>query len=85
MPTRDVSLTNELDRFITKLVESGHYESASEVVSAALRSLQYEDEDRAEKSAWLRQALDGGLASGVARGDVFARVRRRVGLPAEKK
>ncbi len=56
-----------------------------EVVRAALRSLEYEEEDRAEKAAWLRRALDEGLASGVARGDVFARVRRKVGLPVEKK
>jgi Arc/MetJ-type ribon-helix-helix transcriptional regulator len=54
-------------------------------VRAALRSLEYEEEDRAEKAAWLRRALDEGLASGVARGDVFARVRRKFGLPVEKK
>jgi antitoxin ParD1/3/4 len=76
MPTRNVSLTEELDRFITERVASGRYENASEVVRAALRSLEYEEQDRAEKEEWLRQALDEGLASGIARGDVFAQVKR---------
>jgi Arc/MetJ-type ribon-helix-helix transcriptional regulator len=46
------------------------------VVRAALRSLEYEEEDRAEKAAWLRQAIAEGEASGVARGDVFGQVKR---------
>ena len=37
MPTRNVNLTDELDRFVAK-VESGRYENASEVVRAALRT-----------------------------------------------
>ena len=85
MPTRNVSLTEELDRFITSRVKTGRYENASEVVRAALRSLELDEEEREEKMAALRKALDEGLASGVARGDVFARVRRKVGLPPEKR
>ena len=38
MPTRNVNLTEELDRFVLAKVESGRYENASEVVRAALRS-----------------------------------------------
>ena len=67
MPTRNVSLTEELDRFITSRVATGRYENASEVVRAALRSLEMDEEEQKEKMAYLRQALDEGLASGVAR------------------
>ena len=83
MPTRNVSLTEELDRFITSRVATGRYENASEVVRAALRSLEMDEEEQKEKMAYLRQALDEGLASGVARGDMFAR-RRKTGVPPEK-
>jgi antitoxin ParD1/3/4 len=85
MPTRNVSLTEELDRFIVSRVETGRYENASEVVRAGLRALEMDEQEHEEKMAWLRQALDEGLASGVARGDVFARVRRKVGLRPEKR
>lgn len=36
---RTVSLSRELDRFITDKVASGHYATASEVVRAGLRQL----------------------------------------------
>ena len=39
MPTRNVNLTDELDRFVRAKVESGRYENASEVVRAALRTV----------------------------------------------
>jgi len=32
MPTRNVNLTDQLDRFVQRKVESGRYENASEVV-----------------------------------------------------
>jgi hypothetical protein len=35
MPTRNVNLTDELDRFVLKKVESRRYENASEVVRRA--------------------------------------------------
>ncbi|MBB2960942.1 type II toxin-antitoxin system ParD family antitoxin [Methylobacterium sp. R2-1] len=38
-PTRNVSLTAELDVFIHAQVASGHYSNASEVVCAGLRLL----------------------------------------------
>ncbi|MDO9714069.1 type II toxin-antitoxin system ParD family antitoxin [Paracraurococcus lichenis] len=38
-PTRNFSLTPELDRYIREQVTSGHYSSASEVVRAGLRLL----------------------------------------------
>ncbi len=35
MPTRNVNLTPELDRFVLSRVESGRFENASEVVRTA--------------------------------------------------
>ena len=75
MPTRNVNLTEELDRFVLTKVESGRYENASEVVRAALRTLEREEQQYEAKLAGLRSAIDEGDASGVAEGNVFARVR----------
>ena len=44
MPTRNVNLSEELDRFLLTKVESGRYENASEVVRTALRTLECEEE-----------------------------------------
>lgn len=83
MPTRNVNLTNELDRFVATRVESGRYENASEVVRAALRTLEREETEYETKLAALRAAIDEGLASGVAEGDVFAQIREARGLRGE--
>ena len=45
MPTRNVNLTEELDRFVLKKVKTGRYENASEVVRAALRTLEREEQE----------------------------------------
>ena len=73
MPTRNVNLTDELDRFVLKKVKSGRYENASEVVRAALRNLEREELQYEAKLIALRTAIDEGDASGVSKGDVFAR------------
>ncbi len=82
MPTRNVNLTPELDNFISAKIESGRYENASEVVRAALRELEREEKEYDLKMAALTQALEEGLASGVAEGDVFEEVRRELNLPS---
>ena len=81
MPTRNVNLTEELDRFVLKKVKSGRYENASEVVRAALRVLEREEKQYEAKLAALRAAIDEGIASGIAEGDVFEQVRETLGLP----
>jgi antitoxin ParD1/3/4 len=81
MPTRNVNLTEELDRFVLTKVESGRYENASEVVRAALRILEREEEQYEAKLAALRAAIDEGDASGIAQGNTFARVRKKLKLP----
>jgi antitoxin ParD1/3/4 len=83
MPTRNVNLTDELDRFVRQKVESGRYENASEVVRAALRTLEREEEQYEAKLAALRTAIDEGAASGVAEGNVFARVRETLNIPTK--
>jgi antitoxin ParD1/3/4 len=78
MPTRNVNLTEELDRFVLAKVESGRYENASEVVRAALRILEREEQEYEVKLATLRASIDEGDASGVAEEGSFARVRKRL-------
>jgi antitoxin ParD1/3/4 len=82
MPTRNVNLTQELDRFVLARVESGRFENASEVVRAALRTLEREERFYEAKLEALRAAIDEGDASGVAEGDVFAQVREALRLTA---
>jgi antitoxin ParD1/3/4 len=85
VPTRNVNLTDELDRFVLSKVKTGRYENASEVVRAALRTLEREEEQYEAKLAALRAAIDEGDASGIAEGDVFARVREKLKLPKSKR
>lgn len=81
MPTRNVSLTDRLDRFVSTAIESGRYENASEVIRAALRTLEREEQEQAARLARLRSAIDKGDASGIAEPGAFSRVRRRLNLP----
>ena len=55
-----VVLSDHFNEFITKAVESGRYNSASDVVRAGLRMLEAEE----EKLKRLREAIDEGEASG---------------------
>jgi antitoxin ParD1/3/4 len=63
-------------------IESGRYENASEVVRAALRTLEREEQTHEAKLAALRAAIDEDDASGIAKADVFKRVRAKLKLPA---
>ena len=77
MPTRNVNLTDELDHFVLQKVQSGRYENASEVVRAALRTLEREEQRHESTLAALRTAIDNWH---------FRKVvwwRRRCGLPFE--
>jgi antitoxin ParD1/3/4 len=85
MPTRNVNLTDELDSFVLAKIESGRYENASEVVRAALRTLEREEQQFEAKIAALRNAIDKGDASGVAQGNSFERVRQKLQLSRQKR
>lgn len=59
----NVSLTPELEGFARRLVDTGRYNSASEVVRESLRLLQ----ERESKTAELRRLIQEGLEGGGAR------------------
>jgi len=67
----DVTLSPELERLINEKVASGLYESASEVVRAALRLLKDTDEARSLALAELRKDVLAGL-SALDRGESVA-------------
>jgi antitoxin ParD1/3/4 len=81
MPTRNVSLTRELDAFVAAKVEAGLYANASEVMRTALRLLEREEREYEEKLAALRTAIAAGDASPDAEEGVFERIREKYGLP----
>jgi len=84
MPTRNVNLTLELDNFVLAKIQSGRYENASEVVRAALRTLEREEQAHEARLGALRLAIDEGDAGGVARSNSFDRVRQKLSLPAKR-
>jgi antitoxin ParD1/3/4 len=77
MPSRNVNLTDELDRFVTLKIASGRYENASEVMRAGLRALEQQEQDYESKLA-LQKALEEGERSGMAEGNPFKRVRASI-------
>jgi antitoxin ParD1/3/4 len=85
MPTRNVNLTDELDSFVLSRVENGRYENASEVVRAALRMLEREEQEYEVKLAALRAAIEEGMASGIFEGDPFEHIRKRRSLRLQER
>ncbi len=78
----NVSLTPELERLVHEKVESGHYNSASEVVREGLRLLQQNENIQAQRLAELKREIAIGLDQ-LLRGEsvdgekVFAELRQR--------
>ena len=62
----NISLTPKLEEMIRQKVDSGLYNSASEVVRDALRLMDEKDRMRATKLDQLRQEIHEGLSSGPA-------------------
>jgi antitoxin ParD1/3/4 len=77
----NVSLTPELEKFVSAKVGSGRYNSASEVVREALRLLEEHDSARAAQLAEFNGELGRRLAS-LDRGETVnpADVRARLQL-----
>jgi antitoxin ParD1/3/4 len=67
--TRTLSFTPEQAAFLDTCVESGRYQSASEVVRAALRLLEDAETRRAEDLARVRAMVAEGLGE-LDRGEV---------------
>jgi antitoxin ParD1/3/4 len=59
----NVSLTSELEKFVSAKVESGRYNSASEVVREALRLLEEHDQARSLQLAGFNRELGRRLES----------------------
>jgi antitoxin ParD1/3/4 len=81
MPTRNVNLTDDLESCVLAKVNSGRYENASEVVRAALRTLEREEQEFEVKLVALRAAIDEGEASGVAKAIPSSAFARASGFP----
>lgn len=61
MPTRNINLTDQLDRFVERQVSSGRYSNASEIVRDALRQLEEREQEREAKLKALRRAAGQGF------------------------
>ena len=62
----NINLTPQLEEMIRQKVDSGMYNSASEVVRDALRLMDEKDRLRAAKLDKLREEIQEGLSSGPA-------------------
>ena len=83
----NVSLTPELEKFVEKEVNTGLYQTASEVVRAGLRRLKEEREVRrmrrpatlAELESHLLQSVESlDAGKGVSGEEVIRRLRKRI-------
>jgi antitoxin ParD1/3/4 len=62
MATRNINLTEALDRFVDQQIKSGAFQNASEVVRAGLRLLKAQEEERAAKMAAIKAGPGGAPA-----------------------
>ncbi|HAY88280.1 MAG TPA: type II toxin-antitoxin system ParD family antitoxin [Bacteroidetes bacterium] len=62
----NVSLNPHYDSLIDKLVSSGQYNSASEVIRSGLRLLEQQNKEQELKTAYYKQEIQRGLDSGDA-------------------
>lgn len=87
MPTMNVSLTEEMVKFVEGEVSRGEYVSASEVVRDALRVLRHERELREEELRMVREEvqkgiddMEAGRFSDRTLEDIFEEARREASL-----
>jgi antitoxin ParD1/3/4 len=85
MPTRNINLTPEMDRFVATRIKKGRYANASEVLRAGLRALEEDEKEDQARLQALRTAIRAGEDSGTADGDVFAQVRSYIQQVAAEK
>ncbi|WP_082494647.1 type II toxin-antitoxin system ParD family antitoxin [Methylobacterium sp. Leaf399] len=74
----DVDLGQHFDGFIQRQVESGRFESASDVVRAALRLLEDHEASLGEHRAALKRSIDAAFDDprpSLPAGQVFASLR----------
>src|SRR5208282_1764657 len=95
MPTRNVVLTDQQAVMIERLVHSGRYQNASEVLRDGLRLVQQREAEDKARVAALRQAAIVGMADFAAgrfrsfadgaalRSHLAARARKTLDRPSE--
>ena len=66
MPTRNISLTPEMDEFVEDRVKSGKYANASEVFRAGLRALEEVEKEDAAKIEAIRAGSRPSEKFGIA-------------------
>jgi len=64
----NVSLTQQLEKFINKQVTSGRYQTASEVIRQGLRMMQEREREQSRRLEDLRREIRVGLDA-IERGD----------------
>lgn len=62
MPTRNVVLSDHLADLVTKLVESGRYQNASEVIREGLRLVESKAAEDELRLKAIREAVNAGVA-----------------------
>jgi antitoxin ParD1/3/4 len=78
----NVNLGPVFDRFITDLVDTGHYQSQSEVVREGLRLLKEREDQKQLRIAEIRRSLAAGIEQAdrgkfVDGPTAFAKIRQR--------
>jgi antitoxin ParD1/3/4 len=73
----NINLTPRLEKLVRQKVESGRYNSASEVVREALRLMEEQNELHALQLERLRRDIREGLESGPPRPWSLAEMKRR--------
>ena len=84
----NVSLTNELENYVSKKVASGDYQSASEVVREALRLMRERDSARARLRRDIQiglEQIENGLAVPFDVEKIKARGRKRLAAKGKKR
>ena len=71
------SIGKHFEAFIDRLIASGRYSTASEIIRDGLRLIEEREQDREARLEWLRAEIQKGLDSGPAEevGDMFARIK----------
>jgi antitoxin ParD1/3/4 len=75
--TLNINLTPQLEKLVRQKVESGRYNSASEVVREALRLMETQNELHALQLERLRRDIRQGLESGPPRRWSVAEMKRQ--------
>jgi putative addiction module CopG family antidote len=80
MATQSTHLSAEFDEFAAPFIASGRYANAAEVLHAAMDALLRAEADEHAYNQACVQAAEEGEASGIAEGDVIARLRAKHGF-----